>query len=144
MKKATKAKDTIGPLTRLDGSHTSTDQECAELINNYFTSVFNKPEQQIPGQAPNNVGPSGDLLEVVYFSPEEVKKIISKLKSKSSPGPDQISSRLLKESVNLLNQPLAIADFAKAFNKVSHAPLVQKLWHHRSSTGMDWLLAQRS
>jgi hypothetical protein len=108
MKKATKAKDTIGPLTRPDGSHTSTDQECAELINNYFTSVFNKPEQQIPGQAPSNVGPSGDLLEVVYFSPDKVKKIISKLKSKSSPGPDQISSRLLKEGVNLLNQPLAM------------------------------------
>jgi hypothetical protein len=123
MKKATKAKDMIGPLTKLDGSHTSTDQECAELINNYFTSVFNKPEQQIPGQAPNNVVPSGDLLEVVYFSPDEVKKIISKLKSNSSPGPDQISSRLLKEGVNLLNQPLAML-----FNMSIQTGCVPNIW----------------
>lgn len=36
-------------------------------------------------------------LEFVYFRPEDVEKIINKLKSCSSPGPDYISSHLLKE-----------------------------------------------
>jgi ribonuclease P/MRP protein subunit RPP40 len=109
MKTATKAKESIGPLQKEDGSYTNSDKGCAELLNSYFGSVFNKA---VDGATNQDTDGSESLgwapLTNVYFYPEEIHKIISKLKSSSSPGPDGISSRLLKEGIEHLCHPLSM------------------------------------
>jgi hypothetical protein len=78
MRRATKAKDTIGPLFTDDGLSTENDVQCAELLNNYFGSVFGEMEPEfIPQQNPSI---PLDGHDSVYFGPEDVVKMIKKLK----------------------------------------------------------------
>ena len=84
----------------------SEDQEKAQQLVKYFSSVFTlEPE----GTAPN----LGNPLPVLFnpspiVTEEKVKKKIQTLKLDKSPGPDQISTFLLKEAMNQLIQPLCI------------------------------------
>jgi hypothetical protein len=121
MRQATKAKDTIGPLSTDDGLSTENDIQCAELLNNYFGSVFGESEPEfIPQQNPSI---PVDGLEAIYFGPGDVVKMINKLKNCSSPGPDCISSRLLKEGVGQLAEPLAVL-----FNMSFQSGIVPAEW----------------
>jgi hypothetical protein len=115
MKNAKKAKESIGPLLFDDDTYTQNDKDCASCLNSYFGSVFTKPETDrnkndnkkllIDGSGPRI---DGESIQIVYFGPDEIKKTIRKLKSSSSPGPDGISSRLLKEGLDYLSLPLSI------------------------------------
>ena len=98
-----KIKDRIGPLKSTNGEVTENDTEQANILNDYFQTVFTdkiEPEQRRPATAED--------LSLVYFSPEEVAQTIKTLKLKSSPGPDGITPRLLKEAINLLSFPLSM------------------------------------
>ena len=65
--------------------------------------------------ADNNILPSngvlnkeyGNKLNSVCLTPENVKKIINKLKSNGSPGPDKFSGLLFKNVVNEISYPLS-------------------------------------
>ena len=65
--------------------------------------------------ADNNIFPSngvlikdyGNKLNSVCFTPENVKKIINKLKSNGSSGPGKFSSLLFKNVVNEISYPLS-------------------------------------
>ena len=92
----------IGPLRSLDG-HVETDSHImSELFASAFSSVFtaNIPEDPSPHQVFNEIMPEVDVLL------NDVFKVISKLDSFSSMGPDDIHPYLLKSCSVHLSYPL--------------------------------------
>ena len=87
----------VGPLKV--GTDTITDSKgMADTLNNYFGSVFH---QENLGSVP--VIPelkTHSKCQGVNFRPSVVKKGIKQLKTKSAPGPDGITPRLLRELVH--------------------------------------------
>ena len=86
--------------------------EKANLFNNYFNSVFSKPckEPLPPGLCPI-VPPLRELSNVV-ISVNEVESILKNLDPSKSPGPDGLTSRLLKEIASDISCPIT-----ELFNK---------------------------
>ena len=88
-----KSKTGIADLTKDDGSKTTTDTEKAELLNNFFKSVFTT----------ENPGPLPDFDKYTYTSElknfeitdEEIRKLLSELNINKAPGPDNLSPRIL-------------------------------------------------
>lgn len=88
--------------------------EKANLFNNYFNSVFSKPckEPLPPGLCPI-VPPLRELSNVV-ISVNAVESILKNLDPSKSPGPDGLTSRLLKEIASEISRP--ITDLYKSLN----------------------------
>ena len=104
MKSKTKSHDTIGPLVDENGALECDPKKQANILNRYFSSVFGTDLQDAVVRDVTEE----DGLQLVYFDPEAIKKNVLKLKNKSSPGPDKITPRLLKECIELLKLPLSI------------------------------------
>jgi hypothetical protein len=94
----------VGPLRGQNGQLTGDDLECADILANQFKSVFGPPTSRWTG---NHVHEQ-ETLGLIYFQPEEIQNQIKKSKKTSSPGPDGICSRLLKEGVDMLGLPLSM------------------------------------
>jgi hypothetical protein len=86
------------------GQLTGDGLECADILANQFKSVFGPPTSRWTG---NHVHEQ-ETLGLIYFQPEEIQNQRKKSKKTSSPGPDGICSRLLKEGVDLLGLPLSM------------------------------------
>ena len=113
-----KTKDSVGPLTKEDGSLTETNTEVANVLNDYFSTVFNP--KTVP---PCTRDPEPGDLHQIYFDPEVIAKTIKKLKNKSSAGPDKIGTKMLKEGVDLLKFPLSML-----FNLSTQTGIVPEDW----------------
>jgi len=104
--------DVLVDLQTMDGRLRSDDKEKAELLNEYFTSVFthekleNLPNLESKIEKPPPVE--------VDFSPEVVEKKLKRLKTTKSAGPDGFHPRVLNELVQSIKLPLIII-FAKSF-----------------------------
>ncbi len=101
-----KTRSSVPDLIKPDGAIASKDRDKAELLNNFFSSVFTHEDlTNIPDFEKRNINhPSEDL----YITPDKVKKKLRKLKPNKSPGPDGIHPRVLVELVDELAEPLAI------------------------------------
>ena len=84
----------IGPLVNGDGALTHTDAENANLLNNYFSSVFTEESGSIPLPADCH---EGEKLEEMDFTTIEIESKIRELKANKSPGPDGFLPKVLKE-----------------------------------------------
>ena len=95
----------------IDGANVTDKQTIAEYFNNYFTHIGKNladtlpelettPQDYLSGDYPNNM-----FIEPVI--PEEVLKLIKSLKTKTSCGHDEISSKLLKTVADEITVPLA-------------------------------------
>ena len=61
-----KTKDRIGPLKDEHGTTVTTDEESANLLNEYFTSVFTKEDiTVVPNAQPIYIGKDSDKLYVI-------------------------------------------------------------------------------
>ena len=100
----TKTRPGIGPL-RVDGKTLSDSDSMAEVLNNYFSSVFQPPDTSPPPVIPPRR--PGASCKVPRFRPSRIKQIIKGLKPNSEPGPDGISTRLLQGMANKLASPLS-------------------------------------
>jgi hypothetical protein len=120
MKSKTITTNTIKELQNEDNEPVSDDQEKAELFNKYFGSVFNLPQDlEEEPITPKDI----PIIDLIYFSPDEIIKKINLLKTHSSPGPDQITPKVLKELAHLLALPLSII-----FNKSIQEGAVPEDW----------------
>lgn len=85
---------------------TSTDKEKAEVLANFFSSVFtNEPDGEIPNIEPITI--EHDCLEKI-FQEKEVLKLLQDLNVNKSPGPDGLHPKMLKELSEALVKPLTI------------------------------------
>ena len=96
----------------IDGSLASSDQEKADLLNSYSSSVFTRENlSKIPNFEVNEDIP---LLDNISISPSMVWTEINKLKSEKSAGPDGWPIQVLKQCSQQISLPLSIL-FNKSF-----------------------------
>ena len=96
----------VDDLRTEDGAITSSNQEKADVLSRYFTSVFTQEgNTPVPMMRRYWEGPT---LEDVDVSPIKVEAKLALLRPNSSPGPDTIHPRILCESAQSLAIPLSI------------------------------------
>ncbi len=104
IKKKTKAKSAI-PSLQSTGTAVQTDVDKAEIVNEFFASVFNKDKANAE-QFPDRVFQSG--LSNFEITPFMVNKLLSKLPNILSCGPDGIPTYFYKQCQHVLALPLAL------------------------------------
>ncbi|KAI3386713.1 hypothetical protein SNEBB_010555 [Seison nebaliae] len=116
-------KHTIGPLKDSNGTVTTSPQEAANVLNEYFTSVFTSASNDdIP--MPQIIH-RGETLDNIVTDIEEVKKKIGELNQYKSPGPDGFHPRILKEVKEQLAPQLI-----KVYRKSLQTGEVPSDWRH--------------
>ena len=103
-----KSIDTIPSLHRnIDGTdeYYFTDQEKANSLNEYFTSVSNLDDSNI--NLPTFDCKVNAFLDQIQIEDEQVEKIIEVLDAKKAVGPDLISHKLLKGVKHTISKPLS-------------------------------------
>ena len=117
-----KTKAGIEDLKKPDGSFASSDQSKADLLANSFANVFVLEDcSVIPGLVSRWDGP---FLETVEVTPSVVERRLRSLKTSTSPGPDQIPSRVLCELATSLSGP--VCSLFKKSLRCSELPLEWK------------------
>ena len=92
----TNTKSTLGALENQQGELTNNETETANLLNNYFASVFEiEPNDQLPDFQERNYD---FALMDIEIEEGKFSKIINALKPDKSQGPDRIHPRILKET----------------------------------------------
>ena len=104
----TKSKTTIRSgipdLKKEDGSKAKTDSEKAELLNDFFKSVFTQEDK---GPLPEMPKYSyAETLDNIDITPQEVEKILRGLHHGKAAGPDGISPRVLSLAAKELSIPI--------------------------------------
>jgi len=103
IKQRTKSKPGIGPLKNDKNEIVAEDQGMAELLNNFFSSVFTREDTEHIPVAENM---ETITMEEVNITEKMVREKIRKLKPDSAAGPDEIGPRILKELEAVLTTPL--------------------------------------
>ena len=88
-----KCKVEIGPIRGPDGILIRENKECAEVLNEFFASVFTNEHMPLPDFAPR----VEERLESVTITKEVVKRKLDSLNVFSACGLDGISNRILRE-----------------------------------------------
>ena len=91
-------------IMKLDNESTDTDQGKATLFNTFFGSVFTLPDanEELP-EVDKVINP---YLENIVIEEREVETALKAIDPTKATGPDNISSRLLKECAESLAYPL--------------------------------------
>ena len=100
---------------------TDCDQEKAQILADYFNSVYTKePEGEIPKLPPKQIQYE---LEDLIIKEEQVVKSLKQLQIDKSPGPDGIHPQFLKNTAESISYPLC-----KIFNKSINQEMVPDEW----------------
>jgi len=103
IKKKTKSRVTVGPLKNGEGRTVAEDSEMAEVLNEFFSSVFTRETGDTPPVTEPKEAPEMPGIRITEW---EVKKIIRKLRKEAAAGPDEVGPRLLQELVEEVAAPL--------------------------------------
>jgi hypothetical protein len=95
VKSRTKARTEIGPLKTDDGEVTADGKKMANILNNYFASVFSKENLT---NLPVKARETDKEIEHIRFERAEILKTLKNLKQSAAPGPNGISPKILKEA----------------------------------------------
>ena len=120
VKKKTKSRQSVGPLRDRNAKVVTEDEEMAEVLNGFFSSVFTREDE-------TNIPRADDMeteeMRGIRVTEWEVKKKIRKLRKDAAAGPDEIGPRVLQELENEI------------------APALVMIFRHSLSTGeipADW------
>ena len=105
MKSKSKTKVSISDLYKNEGKTelTETDTEKANVLGEFFSSVFTEdPQDSLPDIQPKDI-PEENTINI---SIEIVRKKLESLNVSKSPGPDEIGARILKELSDTLAKPV--------------------------------------
>ncbi len=91
VKKRTKTRTTVGPIRSRDGGLTKNDKETAEELNEFFSSVFTREDQEVPTP---EIKPTQTKLTRPRITTADVRKKLKDLRVQSAAGPDGIGPRL--------------------------------------------------
>jgi len=111
----------VGCLKLADGSITNDPRIKADLLNNYFASVFTVDDGSCH-KLPCRVA-SGEHLSSVLFTESKVLKKFRKIKPGTAPGPDGFQATLLKHACDSLALPLA-----QLYQSLFNCSVVPKEW----------------
>ena len=77
----------------------------SNIFNKHYANVFTKEDPKLP----NEQLPFGKpMMDDVQFLPSTIADILKHVKNSSSPGPDEISQRILKEVADEISVPLSL------------------------------------
>ena len=103
-----KVRDKVGPLENNSENIISEGFQMAEVLNEYFSSVFTTEDiNSLPVPLTKFEGNKSEHLGQLFVTPEMIAKKIKKMKDNKSPGVDGIPPILLKENVEQISIPLA-------------------------------------
>ncbi|CAJ0934920.1 unnamed protein product [Ranitomeya imitator] len=104
--------ENVGPLKNSEERMVVDDEEKANILNTFFSTVFTM-ENEMLGEIPrNNENP---ILRVTNLTQEEVRNRLNKIKIDKSPGPDGIHPRVLRElTTGSVPQDWRIANVGKS------------------------------
>ena len=124
-----KFRDKVGPLEHNRGNIISDGFQMAEVLNEYFSSVFTIEDiSSLPVPFTKFESNKSEHLGQLFVTPEMIAKKIKKMKDNKSPGVDGIPPILLKEIVEQISTPLA-----KLFN-LSLEGIVPSEWKEANIT----------
>ena len=101
-----KTKTVLRQLQTENGEFSNDSAEKANLLNNYFASVF-----EVEGSKQMSEFPDKPFLEpilTITINQAVILRAIDKIKSSKSQGPDGIQPKLVKECKSILVKPLEI------------------------------------
>jgi len=113
----------IAPFKDHRGMLTSDEYDKAEILNNYFSSVFThdngiiEKKWQIPAEA--------TTMNPVFITPVMVQKSIKSLKKPGGAGPDSLPSEFYRNTVQLVAYPLSVI-----YNISLQTGSVPSIWKH--------------
>ncbi|CAJ0934144.1 unnamed protein product [Ranitomeya imitator] len=109
--------ENVGPLKNSEERMVVDDEEKANILNTFFSTVFTV-ENEMLGEIPrNNENP---ILRVTNLTQEEVRNRLNKIKIDKSPGPDGLHPRVLRElTTGSVPQDWRIANVVPIFKKGS-------------------------
>ena len=104
-----KSNVTVGSLVSEHGQITSDPEEKAEILNDFFCSVFTKEiNSDMPVPDTCFAGNNDDRLEDIAITPELILKKLQQLKLDKAAGDDNLSPRLLKSISSEIALPIAM------------------------------------
>ena len=119
----------ISNLIKPDGTTTVSDSEKANVLNNFFTSVFTKESlNDVPTLPPRN---NGAYLCDLLLTREAVENKLNKLDPNKATGPDKFPNSILKNLSHELSLPLT-----EIFNKSLSEGYVPNLWKSAEITAI--------
>ena len=107
----TKSKVGISPLKTRDDKLVTDDKGKADVLNDFFASVFTKDNGNTHNAKDDSSKASksgGITIDFVHITADMVKKKFEELNPNKAQGPDGIPSRVLKELRNELAEPFSI------------------------------------
>nr|VZI43127.1 unnamed protein product [Spirometra erinaceieuropaei] len=105
IRQSTRNKDPVPLLRTAEGVEISDDKDKAEHLSQFFRSVVSS-EPAFSSPAYEDEGTP--TLEAVFFTETIVRNELLNLKESTSPGPDAIPAKLLKELAPEMSKPLAL------------------------------------
>ena len=118
----TRCKTTLGPLINQTGELLKDPHELSQEFNNFFASVFTEEDLSDVPQA-TNMSSLVSEIDSIEINEDRVRKCMTKLRADKSPGPDDISPRLLIPIAEEIVVPLTII-----FNKSLESGSVPEDW----------------
>ena len=116
-----KSQSSISNLNKRDSTKTTSDQEKAEVLNEYFSSVFTHENQEnMPSMEDKDFDRPLDSIEI---SVEMVQKVLKGLKAGKSMGPDELNPLLLKTMSKVFCVPLTLI-----FRESVKSGRIPKVW----------------
>ena len=123
-------KSGIGPLKTEDDKIITDDHEIAMTLNNFFTSVFARPNNF--SFTPSPVTPQN--LSIIEITCTDVTRTLNAMNSNKSPGPDELYPRVLKETrdcivphlLRIFNTSLSQTSVAEEWKLANITPIFKK------------------
>ncbi|MEW8548552.1 MAG: reverse transcriptase domain-containing protein [Candidatus Thiodiazotropha sp.] len=124
-----KTKSKLSQLEKHDGTLTNDSQEKAEVLNQYFASVFEKEGPEALPEFHDRT--FTESLDTININENLVGKAVDKLKPSKSQGPDNIHPKLIKECKNSIVPPLTII-FEKSLKETE----LPQIWKQANVTAI--------
>ena len=119
----TRTKSVVSKLVMPNGNLTSTDQETANTLNEYFSTVFEvEPDGPLP---PFENRPFRYQTDNIVVTENDVEKSLAALKPSKSQGPDLFHPKFLKETKDNITKPLKTI-FQKSMDESILPPIWKK------------------